>query len=383
MKWDGREFEASLKRIAEFGLDNCIGANACMEACPVNRLHVNQNELDSVLVSGLWSERVQTLVTECVQCGDCTLACPAGVQRDHMMLLLKDMLPKLPRQWRSYYLLKGRQDQSWLISLYDIIARILAGPLGKHVDKARLEPKPLLFYFGCYVFSPSGAPSATLKLADRLALDYEVLAGVRSCCGWPQYLTGRMGYGQQMLTHLETLIEQVQPETIVTGCAECYVALLRLKKKTGAAWTPLTTPEWLLQHADKLPWKKFDYPIAYHDSCHVTKRAGRPEPARDLLSLMADVVEIAAMPQKCVCCGYYNVHANHDLNHRLHRDKLALVQKKDAGGMAVECVTCWESFRKVFEEADMPLWELMVASEWASHILIHGNEDRLRNLARS
>ena len=99
MKWDGQAFEASLKRIAEFGLDNCIGANACMEACPVNRLHVSQNELDSVMVSGVWTERVLTFVTECVQCGDCTLACPAGVHRDHMMLWLKSMLPRLPRQF--------------------------------------------------------------------------------------------------------------------------------------------------------------------------------------------------------------------------------------------------------------------------------------------
>jgi Fe-S oxidoreductase len=366
MKWDGRAFEASLRRIAEFGLENCIGANACMVACPVNRLEVKQSELDSVLVSGVWTERVQTFVTECVQCGDCTLACPAGVHRDHMMLLLKSMLPLIPRQWKNYYLLKGRQDQSWIISIYDVVARILAGPLGKHVDKAKLEQKPLLFYFGCYVFSPSHAPAATLALADRLELDYEVLAGVRSCCGWPQYLTGKMGYGQQMLTHLETLIAQANPETIVTGCAECYTALLRLKKKTGATWTPLTTPAWLLGHADRLTWQRFPYPIAYHDSCHVTKKAGDPMPARELLSLMADTVEIADAPNQCVCCGYYNIHANHDLNEQLHEDKLRTVQDKGAGGLAVECVTCWESFRETFEQASMPLWDLMVAAEQAT-----------------
>jgi Fe-S oxidoreductase len=283
-----------------------------------------------------------------------------------MMLLLKSMLPSIPRQWKSYYLLKGRRDQSWIISAYDVVARILAGPLGKYVDKARLEHKPLLFYFGCYVFSPSRAPAATLALADRLGLDYEVLAGVRSCCGWPQYLTGKMGYGQQMLTHLETLIEQADPETIVTGCAECYAALLRLKKKTGAAWTPLTTPAWLLQYADRLTWFKSETPIAFHDSCHVTKKAGDPQSARELLSLMADVVEIADSPQQCVCCGYYNIHANHDLNHQLHQDKLRLVREKGAGGLAVECVTCWESFNKLFQEADVPLWELMVAAEQAT-----------------
>lgn len=366
MKWDGQEFEDSLRRITYFGLDNCIGANACMEACPVNRLHVNQNELDSVLVSGVWTERVQTFVTECVQCGDCTLACPAGVQRDHMMLMLKAMLPGIPKQWQRYYAIKGRHDRSWLISIYDLVMRIVAGPLGKYVDKSPLDQKPLLFYFGCYIFTPSGAPAATLALADRLGLDYEVLAGVRSCCGWPQYLTGQMGYGQQMLVHLGTLIDQARPEVIVTGCAECYAGLLRLKKKTGATWTPLTTPEWLLRHAGGLTWRKFDYPIAIHDSCHVTKKVGKPRPARDLLALMADVVEIAETPQKCVCCGYYNIHVNHELNHHLHDDKLGVVQEKGAHGMAVECVTCWESFASPFKEAQVPLWELMVAAEQAT-----------------
>jgi heterodisulfide reductase subunit D len=366
MKWDGEAFEKSLKELALFGLDNCIGSNDCMIVCPVNRLDINQHELDSVMVSGEWTERVETFVTECVQCGDCTLACPAGVQRDQMMLYMKSMLPHIPRSWKQYYLLKGRQDQSWLISLYDVVARMTAGPLGKYVDKASFEHKDLLFYFGCYVFSPSGAPAATLQLADRLGLDYEVLAGVRSCCGYPQYLTGKMGYGQQMLTHLDGLIDKVQPKWIVSGCAECYAALLRLKKKTGASWTPLTTTEWLLSHADDLNWKKYSEPIAFHDSCHVTKKVGKPEPARQLLDYMADVAELYESPEKCVCCGYYNVHANHELNDQLHEEKLALVQEKQAEGMVVECVTCWESFKKPFGDAGMPLWDMMVAAEIAT-----------------
>ena len=366
MRWDGGDFEKSLRRVADFGLENCIGANACMEACPGNRLKVNQNELDSVMVSGAWTERVKTFVTECVQCGDCTLACPAGVHRDHMMLMLKAMLPDIPRSWHRYYALKGRHDRSWLISIYDAVMRLVNGPLGKHADKAHLERKDLLFYFGCYIFSPSRAPAATLALADRLGLDYEVLAGVRSCCGWPQYLTGRMGYGQGMLTHLAGLIAQVQPKFIVTGCAECYVALLRLKKKIGASWQPLTTPEWLLQHADRLEWSKLDALVAYHDSCHVTKQLGKPLPARERLARMANVVELTEKPEDCLCCGYYNIHANHELNEEIHQRKLAALRERGAYGMAVECVTCWESFKSAFEAEEMPLWDLMVLAEEAT-----------------
>jgi hypothetical protein len=81
---------------------------------------------------------------------------------------------------------------------------------------------------------------------------------------------------------------------------------------------------------------------------------------------MADTVELYETPQDCVCCGYYNIHANHDLNHGLYTDRLALLKEKNAQGMAVECVTCWESFNEAFEEAEVPLWEMMVAAEQAT-----------------
>jgi Fe-S oxidoreductase len=366
MKWESEAYDASLKEIVDFGLDNCIGANECMRVCPVNRLDIDQRELDSVLVSGQWTERVQAFVEECIQCGDCTLACPAAVQRDHMVLALKSMLPKRPREWKYYSLLKGRQDRFWFLDLYDIVARVLNGRLGQYIDKPQLDQKDLLFYFGCYVFSPSHAPEATLKLADRIGLDYEVLAGLKSCCGWPQYLTGETGYGQTMLDYLGKLIEQANPKTIVTGCAECYVALLRLKKLTGGDWEALTTPMWLLRHADALNWRKFSDPIGIHDSCHVSKKVGKPNPARELLDLMADRVELYETPEDCLCCAYYNIHTNDELNERLHQQKLQDLAKSGGKAMAVECVTCWESFDKPFKEADVPLWEMMVAAEVAT-----------------
>jgi len=366
MKWPSEAFKNSLQEITGFGLENCIGANKCMEVCPVNRLGIDQKELDSVLVSGHWTDRVQTFVEECVQCGDCTLACPASVQRDHMVLALKQMLPEVPKPWRRYNALKGRQDRFWLIDLYNIAARVLYGRLGQYIDKTPLEQNDLLFYFGCYVFSPSKAPEATLKLADRIGLDYEVLAGLKSCCGWPQYLTGDMGYGQGMLQYLDGLIQQAEPKTIVTGCAECYVALLRLKKKTSAPWEVLTTPMWLLHHKDSLNWQKFPDPIGIHDSCHVSKKVGKPDPARELLDLMADRVELYQTPEDCLCCGYYNIHINDTLNRDLHQQKLQHLAKAGGKAMAVECVTCWEAFDKSFTDANIPLLEMMVAAEMAT-----------------
>ena len=253
-----------------------------------------------------------------------------------------------------------------MIDIYDIAARVLNGKLGPYIDKPRLDQKDLLFYFGCYVFSPSHAPEATLTLADRIGLDYEVLAGLKACCGWPQYLIGEMGYAQGMLEHLQVLIEQAAPKVIVTGCAECYAALLRLKKRTGADWEALTTPMWLLRHAEKLTWHRFPDPIGIHDSCHVTKKAGKPDPARQLLDLMAERVELYDKPEECTCCGYYNIHTNHALNSELHEEKIKTLTRSGGKALAVECVTCWEAFNKPLKAANIPLLEMMVAAEIAT-----------------
>ena len=129
---------------------------------------------------------------------------------------------------------------------------------------------------------------------------------------------------------------------------------------------PLTTPQWLLGHADALEWRREEGRVALHDSCHVTKKAGMPDPSRQLLSLMADVAEMTPDPQDCVCCGYYNIHVNHELTGGLHADKLTTVRKAGAEAMAVECVTCWEAYREAFEKAKVPLWELMVLAEQAT-----------------
>ena len=90
--------------------------------------------------------------------------------------------------------------------------------------------------------------------------------------------------------------------------------------------------------------------------------AATPEPA-SVVDDAGRTVEIAETPKKCVCCGYYNIHVNDEVNHKLHEDKLEVVREREAGGMAVECVTCWESFDEPFKKASVPLWELMVAAE--------------------
>jgi Fe-S oxidoreductase len=175
-----------------------------------------------------------------------------------------------------------------------------------------------------------------------------------------------MGYGQEMLNYLDGLIQQADPQMIVTGCAECYTALLRLKKKTRASWEAITTPMWLLRHKDALTWRKFPEKIGIHDSCHVSKKAGQPDPGRELLSLMADRVELYDSPEDCLCCGYYNIHTNDTLNQTLHREKLQHLAEAGGQAMAVECVTCWEAFHQPFKEAQVPLWEMMVAAEMAT-----------------
>jgi Fe-S oxidoreductase len=191
-----------------------------------------------------------------------------------------------------------------------------------------------------------------VDVAERLGLDYEVIGGLESCCGWPSLLAGRTAEAEDYHARLAGLVARVSPRYAVTGCAECFMALREIKEKYKMDFEPLTVPMWLNMFADRLRLKKTAETVTFHDSCHISRKAGLPKPARDLLWSMADVVE---MPRSgyagASCCGYWGLGADPELEKSMHLDRFAEAKKTGATTMVVECVTCMESFSKHAELA--------------------------------
>ncbi|MFQ5560540.1 MAG: heterodisulfide reductase-related iron-sulfur binding cluster, partial [Nitrospinota bacterium] len=121
----------------------------------------------------------------------------------------------------------------------------------------------------------------------------------------------------------------------------------------------LTTTQWMLNNAEKLGLSKTDKSITFHDSCHCTRKLGLGTPARELIGKMYTLKEMEKSGEKALCCGYYNFKSNPELNHKLRLDKMDMVKKTGTNTLAVECITCQESFESEGKETGIEVTDLV------------------------
>jgi len=344
-----RTFIEELESWTEYNLKNCIGVDECMKVCPVVDPDITIKELNEATRPGTEVPlKIQKFAAECIQCGRCDTICPTVAGRSIMMLYLKAKVAqqgKQPKAYKKYLRMKGHNRNPLLLSGFNLVSSKRLKELSKHVDKKHFNKAPLLFYFGCYIFTHLESVHQTLAIAYKLGLEYEILGGLRSCCGWPQLLAGQTEMAEDYHEHLLRLIQKSEPRQIVTGCAECYMSLKKVQRKYKADFEPLTTTQWIINHADELDLKKTDEQITYHDSCNLSRKIGLPKSPRELLSKMVDLKELERSGrQDTYCCGYWNMHANHNQTHAIHEKRFEEVKSTGAKKMVCECITCAESF---------------------------------------
>jgi len=361
----GSSLAGFLSRASDFGNAACVGYDLCMEACPVVEPDVPISELNEAADDpAAMTERVRQFVIECVQCGRCTAVCPTAAPRDHMMLQLRAAMPDRPSQYARYGLLKGGHGlQPWyqdaLKALYQLKeARRLDPRLRPHLDKKRYQRCDTLLYFGCYAFTHTGSPSVTLDLAEAMGVEVEVLAGLRTCCGWPQYLSGDLARAEELLEGLGRLVEQVQPKVVVSACAECVAAVQVLARRSGGAFESISTSEWLLRHRERLDLAPSEVPVTLHDSCHLTRKMNRGEVPRALLDGLHPLVEIEEHGVGGLCCGYYGFGLAEGKTRALRERRMEQARATGARQLVVECVTCLESYGAVAAERGVEVVEL-------------------------
>ncbi|MDH4184356.1 MAG: (Fe-S)-binding protein [Nitrospinota bacterium] len=340
-------------------LKNCFGADECLKACPVADPSLTIAELnETTMPETLLTPKTAAFAAECIQCGRCDAACPAQAGRSVMMLSLKEKMVwegKAPESHNRYFQLKGPDKSAFKREAFNGIMktrwrlsaseRIKSEKLAAHIDKEDFRKAEFLLYFGCYIFTKQLSAAHTVEIAEKLGLDFEVMGGLKSCCGWPQLLGGRTRDAENYHLFLFEMIQRSSPAYVVTGCAECFMALCKIKQKYNPAFTPLTTSMWLNMFSDKLRLKRGSAPVTFHDSCHISRKAKMPEPARELLAKMNPLVEMKRSgPMDTFCCGYWGLKSNPEQLKALQADRLREAADTGANTMVVECLSCLESF---------------------------------------
>ena len=344
-----------LKDLVKSDLYNCIGCNSCMAACPVSK---DSNMTIADLNAATMSEEspkgaIYDFAVNCVQCGRCVPVCPPGVRRDLLVLYLKYKIKNFPSNYESYVSLKRPKLSGPKKLALLLLNRIKKNKVGKHYSKLdnpdSLRQADILFYPGCYIFNE--VCKKTTAILEYLNLDYEILAGYTTCCGWPQLLQGRLEMAEEMMEDLNKLIERVSPKIIITSCAECFAALRKMKAMYITAWNVQTTTEFFLDHLTQLPVVKFPKTLGFHESCHISRKYFRYEAPRVLLNSLAEWKELSNNKMDSMCCYYYNFELDpKNKEHRLNRIK----EVKDvAETMVCDCITCHEVYAEKMKESGL------------------------------
>ena len=354
-----KSFSAEIAEWSEFNLLNCIGVDECMKVCPVVDPALGISELNEATRPGApLTEATLKFAADCVQCGRCDTVCPTAAGRSVMMLSLKEKMArqgKSPSYHDKYFALKGHDKGSIRRAGFNAAIKakwkltgaesLKSQKLAAHIDKAKFRKAEYLFYFGCYIFTGESSAAQCIDIADKLSIDYEVLGGLKSCCGWPSLIAGRTGEAEDYHGELARLVGKSSPQFVVTGCAECYMSLNKIKAKYDMGFTPLTTPQWLNRFGDRLGLSSKDEPVTFHDSCNISRKSGMPEPARELLGKLNPIVEMDRSGQRdTYCCGYWGLNSDKKILDNIHTSRLEEAKSTGAATMVVECVTCLESF---------------------------------------
>lgn len=342
-------------------LDLCIGCDRCMAACPVSKEPFTIGELNHATEKGEpLPEGILDFAFNCVQCGRCVPPCPAGARRDTMVLYLRYKARRQkPQSYTRYIQIRGPVlplPMRLAQKLYTLKKRLTVRQHARFMSRLPTRTAPLLFYPGCYVNS-TGTMELSLRLLDHVGRPYEVLGGLDTCCGIPQMLQGELDLADKCLDALHAKVMVSRPETVITGCAECLEALLRIKAKYNEGFQVLSVVEYLMEHRDRFPEVKVRGPVTLHDSCRLSRRYRRGDTTRAAITRFAEVTEMEHTGDGSMCCYHWN-HDSDPANREHRRERLAEARTA-APVLAFDCLTCLERFVKVEPEPDLELMDVL------------------------
>lgn len=156
----------------------------------------------------------------------------------------------------------------------------------------------MIYFRGCTArekeTSIADATEELLKLAD---VEYRVLEDEK-CCGSVLIRTGFIDEAQKQI---EKNTELLSGELILTSCAGCYKTL----KQDYDDLDVIHISQFLNTLIDekKLDFNKNDLKVTYHDSCHLGRHCNVFDEPRNVISNVANLLEMQNNRENSLCCG--------------------------------------------------------------------------------
>jgi Fe-S oxidoreductase/FAD/FMN-containing dehydrogenase len=182
--------------------------------------------------------------------------------------------------------------------------------------KSKIKAKSDILYFaGCTAsFVNTDVAESTLRLLDKVGIDFTYMGCDEACCGIPMKVSGKWDVFEEIFEHNVAEAKKRGAKTIVTSCPACGLVwkelYAELAAKKGMDY------DFEVKHyseiiADTIKEGKLEFDhevnkrVTFHDSCHIGRAQGIYEPPRDLLKAIpgVELVEMEHNREEGYCCG--------------------------------------------------------------------------------
>lgn len=313
-------------------MEACTGCAACAEACPAVNAS-GDGELSSLYrldwrrragkAGAGWLRRLfggkppseeqwkafSDTVFRCTLCGNCTEVCPAGIGLKELWLSLRQELleqgaypPKVDlireNLTESHNVFGEEQDEraEWVEDMDE-----------PPEDLYLKDEAEVVYFTGCVAsFFPLAQqiPVALAEVLEAAKVDFTLLGEEEWCCGFPLLGAGDLAGAKAMIEHnLEAVAEKGAKE-VVFACPSCYM-MWREHYPTDLKLSHATQYLDRLVAQGRLPLRKREMTVTYHDPCDLGRAARVFEAPRRLIKALPGIklVELADNRENCLCCG--------------------------------------------------------------------------------
>jgi glycolate oxidase len=236
---------------------------------------------------------------------NCKATCPAGVQVSEIVestrrrLVKEGLLPEIHKALLRNISEYGNPFREAAEKRTDIY------PSTYHQAK---EAETLLF-FGCVTsYQDVQIIPNTIKILNKVGIDFTTMGNEEYCCGYLAYLTGSEKFGEFIQRNLKWF-SRSRSKRIVTTCAGCYKTFKELYPKSAEFnLEVLHVVEYMDQLISEGKWrweKPFNKKVIYHDPCDLGRHMNVYEPPRKVLQAIPGIqlIEFKENRNLARCCG--------------------------------------------------------------------------------
>ncbi|MHA1132266.1 MAG: (Fe-S)-binding protein [Candidatus Helarchaeota archaeon] len=246
-----------------------------------------------------FNDKLLEVVFACTECGGCDIACKYlnNLELLEIIQLTREELVK-----RGYGPLPTQKK---------FVENTLTvhNPYGEpHEDRFKCLPEDvkitedadLGYFIGCTSsYRRKEIAMATVRVFNKLGIEFSLLKPDEFCCGSPLYRVGEVEKARALMNENIEKIQKSGIKTLVTSCAGCYTMFKNEYKKVLKKDLPfkvIHTSELMekLFNEGKVKFgKKFPSNITYHDPCHLG-RGSEPYPKWD--GKMVEIIPLVELP---------------------------------------------------------------------------------------